>query len=126
VVVGKDGRVLLIRRAAPPGRGQWSLPGGKVEPGETPSAAVVREVREETGLDVRVIDELGVVTYDGEGFSYSIHEHLCDVTGDQARAGDDADAVRWTLPEELEALGVSAATRDVIALGLARLAERAC
>ena len=123
-MVGRDGRVLLVRRGRPPGRGQWSLPGGKVEAGETPAAAVVREVGEETGLHVRVVALLSVVPLDGldgEPFSYAVHEHLCSVVDGVARPGDDADDVCWAAPSEIERLGVSAAVREVIALGLAHL-----
>ena len=52
IVHDAQGRLLLIKRANEPGRGRWSLPGGRVEPGETDAEAVVREVREETGLEV--------------------------------------------------------------------------
>ena len=124
VVVRSDGRVLLIRRGRAPGLGSWTIPGGKVEPGETVEGAVVREVREETGLSVRVVAPLSVVPLDGEGFSYAIHEHLCSVDDESnaaaTRPGDDADDVRWASPAELEALGVSAEARSVIALGIAR------
>lgn len=125
-MAGRDGRVLVVLRATPPGAGSWTLPGGKVEAGESLAEAVVREVLEETGVCVRVVEPFTVVPLDGEGFSYSIHEHLCtaDESAAATRPGDDAADARWVLPAELEALGVSRAVRSVVALGLARLRAR--
>jgi 8-oxo-dGTP diphosphatase len=101
-----------------------------VEPGETPAEAVVREVREETGLDVGVIELLMVVPFEGEGFSYAIHEFLCAIAmkegGGSATPGDDAAEVTWALPSELETLGVSSGVRSVVARGLGRMREIAC
>lgn len=76
VVFDPADRVVLVRRAKPPRAGAWTLPGGHVEAGETLEAAVVREVREETGVEARVVCALGVVEVAAEGFSYAIHEHL--------------------------------------------------
>ncbi len=122
VIVGPDGRVLLIRRGRAPGRGSWTLPGGKLEPGETPAQAIAREVREETGLYVSVEAELGVVPVTGEGFAYDVREHLCFPEDALAapRPGDDADEARWVPVDDLEAMGVSPAARDVVRLALAR------
>jgi acetyl-CoA carboxylase carboxyl transferase subunit beta len=130
VVVAQDGRVLVIQRARAPGRGDWTLPGGKIERGESPSDAVVREVLEETGVRVRVLERLTVVNLDfvdGETFSYAIHEHLCEPLGSVAATcpGDDAADARWVPPAELEALGVSAAVRSIVSLGLTRARARA-
>lgn len=88
------GRVLLVRRANEPGRGLWSLPGGRIEPGESEEAAVVREVREETGLVVRVDGLAGRV---GIGW-YDIADFVCTVTGGTLAAATDADDVAWTVP----------------------------
>ena len=63
VVRDDAGRLLLIRRGHAPSRGLWSLPGGRVEPGETLEAAVVREVREETGLEAELVEPLGTIDY---------------------------------------------------------------
>jgi 8-oxo-dGTP diphosphatase len=107
VVLRDDGRVLLVKRARPPNMGTWTLPGGRVEASESLEGAIVREVREESGLVVEARLPLGVVHLEREGFRYDIHEFLCDVRGGaDAVAGDDAAAVRWAGSAELAALGV--------------------
>jgi ADP-ribose pyrophosphatase YjhB (NUDIX family) len=115
--------VLLIKRARPPSIGAWTLPGGHVEQGETLEGAIVRELREETGLETRVLCPLGVVGIAREGVSYSIHEYLLGLLcaterHAQPRAGDDAADARWAAREELEALGVRADAIEVIDRGL--------
>jgi 8-oxo-dGTP diphosphatase len=107
VIVGRDQRVILIRRGRPPAEGSWTLPGGRVEDGESLGAAIVREVREETNLETRVVCELGAVTIARERAMYVIHEHLVVPRDDRApRAGDDAAEARWVSRAEVEALGV--------------------
>jgi 8-oxo-dGTP diphosphatase len=85
------GRLLLIRRGNEPGRGLWSIPGGRVEPGETDKEAVIREMLEETGLDVMP----GTLTGSIIRGPYAIHDYACVVTGGTLRAGDDASDARW-------------------------------
>jgi 8-oxo-dGTP diphosphatase len=130
VVVDRAGRVLVVRGACPPdagagggprppAMGAWTLPGGHVEEGETLEEAVVRELREETGLETRVLCRLGVVGIELEGVSYSIHEHLMLPLDDESpRAGDDAAEVRWATCAELAALGVRPEAIEVIERGL--------
>lgn len=91
VVHDDAGRLLLVRRGHPPAEGMWSLPGGRVEPGETIEQAAAREVAEETGLEVAVGRRLGSVVIG----DYLVHDFAAVVTGGQLRAGDDADEVRW-------------------------------
>ncbi len=108
-----DGAVLLVRRANPPLAGRWTLPGGKVEPGETPAEAIVREVREETGLDVSVVRFLERVELGG----FVIDEIECTLdapSNHAARAGDDAADVRWAALDELAALDVNAEAVGVL------------
>lgn len=105
VVVGADGRLLLIRRGTDPQRGCWSVPGGRVEPGETVAGAAVREALEETGARVRAERELGVVCVPGgPGVVYEVHDVAATYLGGVLRPGDDADEVRWVAPQELSAL----------------------
>jgi len=96
VVHDDRGRLLLIRRGQEPGRGLWSLPGGRVEPGETDHQAIVREVAEETGLRVRPGRLVGRVARPAPCAIYDIADYLCEVDGpDEPTAGTDADDARW-------------------------------
>jgi ADP-ribose pyrophosphatase YjhB (NUDIX family) len=103
VVRDPSGRLLLVRRGQPPAQGSWTLPGGRVEPGETPAAAAAREVREETGLDVVVGDLLATVPVLG----YLVHDFRATVAGGELRAGDDASDVGWFAVGELSTLELS-------------------
>ena len=108
IVHDEDGRLLLVRRANEPARGLWSVPGGRVEAGETAEQAVVRELREETRLTVVPAGLVGVVERDGPGVVYEIEDfraRLADgVDPGSARAGDDATAVGWFTAEEVDRL----------------------
>src|SRR3954447_9715132 len=90
-------RLLLIRRGHEPSRGLWSLPGGRVEPGETLEQAVVREVREETGLDVRAGTVVGSVRIPAGAGGYDVPDFARTPVDPSAEPvfGDDADDVRW-------------------------------
>ncbi|MEU8341233.1 NUDIX hydrolase [Spirillospora sp. NPDC048832] len=116
IVRDGDGRLLLVRRGRPPGAGLWSIPGGRVEPGEDDPAAVARELREETGLDVAVGALAGTVERPGpEGAVYEIHDYAATVTGGTLRAGDDADDVAWVRPDDLADLPVTPGLLDALA-----------
>ncbi len=92
VIFDADGRLLLVQRANPPSAGCWSVPGGRVEPGETLPAAAAREVVEETGLTVSIEALLGVVEIAG---TYQVHDYAATVTGGVLTPGDDASDARW-------------------------------
>jgi len=117
-VVIEDGRALLIRRGSEPLRGQWSIPGGTLELGESLVQGVVRELKEETGLEVRVLDLIEVFERifsdaDGPGvssgtsqaarprFHYVIADYLCERVSGEARAGSDVTEVAWAGKDEL-------------------------
>jgi len=97
--------MLLILRGHEPGKGLWSVPGGRVEPGETNAEAVIREVREETGLEVTCGPLLGAVERPGLAEAViEIRDYYAFMIGGQLVAGDDADDVRWVTPVEVAAL----------------------
>ena len=100
-----DGRLLLIRRGTPPGAGEWSLPGGRVEPGELLAEAVVRELREETGLEA-VCDELvGVAERIGEHGHFVILDYSVTVLDERSpHAASDAAEVAWVALEDVSEL----------------------
>ena len=97
-------RVLVIRRAKPPGAGLWSVPGGKLEAGETLAQAVAREVREETGLVVEVGPLAAVVERMGADYHFVILDYLARVTGGSLTAASDVSAARWVTDDELASL----------------------
>lgn len=124
-VAVRDGEILLIRRGKPPAVGRWSLPGGRVEWGESLEAAVAREVEEETGLRVTVGPLAGVVERrypDGGrdagpagGFHYVILDYHVTVTAGELRSGGDVTAVRWVRGSELAGLALSDGLLDALA-----------
>ena len=102
VILDGTGRVLLVRRGREPDKGRWSVPGGKVEPGETLQAAAAREAWEETGFLVDVGEELWSLTIPaGEGRVYEIHDFAATIIGGSLAPGDDADDARWVSGADL-------------------------
>jgi 8-oxo-dGTP diphosphatase len=106
VVRDESGRILVVRRALPPSQGLWSIPGGRVEPGETLAEAARREVREETGLDVDVQEILGHVDIPHGDVVYDVADFAATVSGNvpPLAAGDDAGDARWVTAAELRNL----------------------
>jgi 8-oxo-dGTP diphosphatase len=127
-VVVDEGRVLLVRRGHEPLKGQWSLPGGLLEIGESLTAGVAREVLEETGLivePIELIELLDRIHHEGERvrYHYVIADYLCRVTGGTLQAASDADDARWVERAEWNsssALELDPITVRVIELGWQR------
>jgi len=115
IVFDSDGRVLLVERGSPPGAGLWSVPGGKVERGETLAQAVAREVREETGMIVEVGALACVVERFGDDYHFVILDYHARPIGGTLAAGGDARAARFVADAELQALPVTDGLIDVIA-----------
>jgi 8-oxo-dGTP diphosphatase len=119
-------RVLLIRRGQAPLLGEWSLPGGVLECGETLGAAAVREAQEETGLVIEIVDMLGVyerVIPGDDGrvrYHYVLIDFLCRPLSGDLKAASDAAEVRWFTREELPALKLTDDANDVVHKGFAR------
>jgi ADP-ribose pyrophosphatase YjhB (NUDIX family) len=122
-IIIEAGRVVLVKRGHPPLAGEWSIPGGVLEVGETLRQAAVREAFEETGLEVEPADLLGVfdrVLRDQAGrtqYHYVLIDFLCRrISGEPRGAGDAAEA-RWFTREEVAGLSLAKDTAEVIQLG---------
>ncbi len=121
-VVMKGSEILLIRRGKPPKAGEWSLPGGAQELGETTREAAVREIKEETGLEVDLLDLLDVIDFidraeDGTiRYHYSLVDYLAVPVAGSLRAGSDAHDARFFPLDEALSLPLWEETRRVIRL----------
>lgn len=111
-----DDRLLVVRRGHGPGAGEWAVPGGRVEPGETLHEAVVREVREETGLDVVVERFLGWVERMGDDHHFVILDFVVGMLDAAAVpvAGDDAAEVAWVPLHELSEIRLVAGLHEFL------------
>ena len=115
IITDDTGRLLLIKRGHEPEEGRWSLPGGRVRPGESDPQALVREVREETGLQVEPGRLIGEVERPAPGGAiFDIHDYAATVSGGLLAAGDDAADVRWIDPGELGPLPLTSGLAETL------------
>jgi 8-oxo-dGTP diphosphatase len=132
VIWNDEGEVLLIRRANPPRQHEWSLPGGKVEFGETLRAALMREVWEETGIEVEIaglIDVAELVRDEAAGAAdahYVLIDFSARALSGRAVAGSDATEARWFTTDTLATLALWSETRRIIALSAANRDSDGC
>ena len=130
VIVDESARVLLVKRRFEPLAGQWSLPGGAVDVGETLAACVVREMREETGLDVEVgavIEVFDRIMHDAGGrvqYHYVLVDYVCRPVGGTLAAASDVAEVAWVDPGDLARFHLTDKAMEVIGHAL-RLADEA-
>jgi 8-oxo-dGTP diphosphatase len=113
----RDGKVLLVRRARSPAKGFYSLPGGRVEFGETLHAALQREVDEETGLKIEIVDLAGwreVVPGTGGGGHYLIMSFAARWRFGEPVLNDELDDFKWLAPDALGDLTITPGLQDVI------------
>ena len=121
VVCLREDEVLLIRRGTPPRQGEWSLPGGRIEPGERAVDAALRELREETGVEAEIIGLLDVVDgiFPEAGRHYVLIDYAARWISGEPAAGDDALEARFVAIDQAEALIRWDETRRVIRLAAA-------
>ncbi len=119
-VVWRGEDVLMIRRAKPPREGHWTLPGGAQETGETLEEALIREVREETGVEIEIIGlltALDSIIHDDEGrvqYHYTLIDYTAEWRSGEPVAGDDEHDAAWMPPARLKELSLWEKTRAVI------------
>lgn len=122
VVCLKGDSVLLIQRGTAPRQGEWSIPGGRIDPGETEAQAALRELTEETSVNAELLTKITVLNADFEGFHYRLHDYLARWTGGQPIAGDDAAQARFVPLDQIETLGMWPETVRVIREGHEKMA----
>jgi 8-oxo-dGTP diphosphatase len=126
-VIVHDGRVVLIRRGKEPLKGRWVVPGGTVEWGEGLEDALVREIQEETGLQVRpralllVFDRIERGP-EGVRYHYVILDYLCEWVAGELKAGSDAAEAAWAAPAELEGYDLPPKALEVVLDGFRQAA----
>ena len=121
VVCLRGNEVLLIQRGTAPRKGEWSIPGGRIEAGETEAQAAVRELTEETSVTAQMLTKITALDADFEGFHYRLHDYLAQWTSGEPQAGDDADKAQFVPLSDIETLGMWSETVRVIQEGHAKM-----
>ena len=130
-IITEGPRVLLVRRGREPSKGLWSIPGGMLELGESLVDGIRREVREEVGLDVRVLETVEVlerIIYDDDGkieYHYVLVDYVCEPLSGTLQVADDADAAEWVNRRDVSRYEITKGTAGRHRKGI-RGARRPC
>jgi mutator protein MutT len=122
-----NGKILLEKRKSEPGRGKWSVPGGLVELGESTEQAVIREVKEETGLDVEnpeLIDVVNNIILDANGkieYHFVIVDYFVKLRGGELKAADDAEELKWVALDDVEKYNITSTLRAFLQRNMEKL-----
>jgi len=114
VICFRGDDVLLIKRGTAPRKGEWSIPGGRIETGESERDAALRELFEETGVMAALESKVATIDANFENFNYRLHDYAARWISGEPRFGDDAADARFVPPDELDGLGMWPKTREVI------------
>ncbi len=123
-VIVHDGRVVMVQRGTEPLKGQWSVPGGALEVGETLRQCAVREALEETGLQIEageVLEVFDAIYLEPDGrirYHYVLIDFACRLAGGELKAGGDAAEAKWVTPGELDHYEVAETAKKVIVKAL--------
>ena len=109
---GED--VLLIKRGTPPRKGEWSIPGGRIEANETQRDAALRELFEETGIMAAIESKVATIDAQFENYNYRLHDYAARWISGEPQFGDDAVDARFVSPADLDDLGIWPKTREII------------
>lgn len=114
VICFRGNEVLLIKRGTAPRAGEWSIPGGRIEPGEAQEVAALRELSEETGVTAELRGKAAMIPAHFEGKDYHLHDFAAQWVSGEPRAGDDASEARFVPITEIDRLGMWPKTCSVI------------
>ena len=116
VIIFRGDDVLLIQRGTAPRKGEWSIPGGRIEPGENERQAALRELTEETSIRAAILGKVAAIAANFEGFDYILHDYAARWEAGEPIAGDDAAQAKFIPMTEIDALGMWGKTTEVIKL----------
>lgn len=112
-VIRKDGRIFTTQRGYGEFKDWWEFPGGKMEAGETPQKALVREIKEELDADISVGDLIRTVEFDYPAFHLTMHCYWCELSSDALHLNEH-EAAAWLLPSELDSVQWLPADKDIL------------